>query len=205
MKENYINYIPLKVYRRLRWERGQYMAYRRTMKHYGKEYARMCYAAEKAIFQDRPTNEILNLLKIRDDYILRNLEQKCASVIQKASEYSEKSGTQHNVDEPIWIFWWTGEENAPEIVKACIQSVRRNANRHKVVLLSKANICDYIALPEYIEQKHNKGIIGHAHYSDMVRLTLLSKYGGLWIDATVFISQPLPNMLFDKTFYGYRL
>lgn len=89
------------------------------------------------------------------------------------------------VDEPIWVFWWTGEETAPEIVKACIKSIRRNANGHRVIFLSKDNLHDYVTLPDFIEKKHNDGNIGHAHYSDIVRISLLAEYGGVWIDSTV--------------------
>ena len=201
MKENIINYVPLKIYRRLRWEKEQSKKYKQTKSVFGEEYAQLCYAAEKAIYQDHPVNEVLTLLKQRDDYILRKIEQTCARVIQKSETYSGKPVMQRDVDEPIWVFWWDGEENAPEIVKACIRSIRRNTNGHRVVFLSRENMGDYVDLPEYIERKHENGIIGHAHYADMVRLALLAKYGGVWIDATVFVSQPLPEELFKEEFY----
>lgn len=200
MKENFINYIPLKVYRRLRWEREQKKAYTRITAQYGREYAQMCYQAERAIYLGRPTDEILNLQKKRDSFILENIKQQCATVLQKAGQYQTEN-VPRNPNEPVWVFWWTGEENAPEIVKACIRSIRRNANGHRVIVIDKSNVLKYIQLPDYIEEKHNSGKIGHAHYSDMVRLSLLSQYGGVWIDATVFISQPLPEFLFEKEFY----
>ncbi len=201
MKENIINYIPLKIYRCLRWEKKQHKVYKRTTAYHGEAYAQMCYDAEKAIFQKKPKDEILALLKKRDVYILQNIEQKCECVIRNAASYQVREEHPRSGNEPIWVFWWTGEETAPDIVKACIRSIRRNANGHKVVFLSKQNIHEYVALPPYIEEKHDKGIIGHAHYSDMIRLSLLNEYGGVWIDATVFISQPLPDALFEEKFY----
>ena len=54
------------------------------------------------------------------------------------------------------------------------------------VVLDKTNISDYVRLPEYIEKKWKAGIIGNAQYSDLVRNELLIKYGGYWIDSTVF-------------------
>lgn len=201
MKENFINYIPLKIYRRLRWENGQRRVYRHTAKHHGKEYAQMCYAAEKAIYQKRPMQEIHALLKKRDDYILREIEQKCESVIKNAEGYQKNAKKPRSVDEPVWVFWWTGEENAPEIVKACIRSIRRNANKHRVIVIDRSNISEYVRLPEYIDEKHNQGKISHAAYADILRITLLAEYGGVWIDATVFLSQPLPDVLFKDTFY----
>lgn len=40
----------------------------------------------------------------------------------------------------IWMCWWQGEENAPEIVRACIDSVRRNAGGHEVVVITDENL-----------------------------------------------------------------
>lgn len=200
MKENFINYIPLKVYRRLRWECEQKKNYTHIMASYGKEYAQMCYQVEKAIYLRHPTDEILHLQKKRDNFILENIKRQCEAVLQRAEQYQMES-VLRNADEPIWVFWWTGEDDAPEIVKICIRSIRCNANGHRVIVIDKNNIQKYVHLPDYIEEKHNNGKIGHAHYSDMVRLSLLSQYGGVWIDATVFVSQPLPEFLFEKEFY----
>lgn len=201
MKENFINYIPLKAYRYMRWKRAQDKIYRRTASHYGNHYAKLCYDAEKAIFLHRPVEETLAILKKRDDFILAHVETKCANVIKQASSYPTSSGAVQDSDRPIWVFWWTGEEDAPEIVKACIKSIRRNANKHDVIFLSRDNVFNYVEIPEWINQKHAHGEIGHAHYSDMIRLSLLAKYGGVWIDATVFLSQPLPENLFSADFY----
>lgn len=201
MKENFITRIPLRIYRRLRWERGQQRTYARTKKHYGREYAQLCYQAEKAIYLGRPVNEILERLKKRDAFIIRSIEQQCSAVLQNAGQYQADCDMRRSPDEPVWVFWWSGEAEAPEIVKACIRSIRRNANGHKVVVIDRNNLSEYVKLPDYIEEKHNSGKIGHAHYSDMIRLSLLAQYGGVWIDATVFISQPLPDILFESTFY----
>ena len=39
----------------------------------------------------------------------------------------------------IWMCWWQGEENAPEIVRACIDSVRRNAGEHEVIVITDSH------------------------------------------------------------------
>lgn len=40
--------------------------------------------------------------------------------------------------------------------------------------------------PKYIEEKWKRGVITHTHMTDLLRLELLIRYGGTWIDATVF-------------------
>ena len=47
------------------------------------------------------------------------------------------------VDEPIWLFWNTGLDKAPEIVRTCYQSIKKYAGR-QVVLLTENNVQNYI-------------------------------------------------------------
>ncbi len=87
----------------------------------------------------------------------------------------------------IWTMWLQGEENAPDIVKACWNSVRKHLpNDYELIVLNKKNLPLYINLPDEIEERYLKGKIKMAHYSDLVRLKLLIEYGGYWIDSTVF-------------------
>ncbi|WP_187344587.1 capsular polysaccharide synthesis protein [Lactiplantibacillus plantarum] len=37
--------------------------------------------------------------------------------------------------QPIWVFWYQGEEQMPKLVSACLKSVRNNANGHEVILI----------------------------------------------------------------------
>jgi len=43
-----------------------------------------------------------------------------------------------------------------------------------------------VELPGYIVEKWEKGRIPAAMFSDLLRVELLIKYGGTWIDSTVF-------------------
>ena len=87
--------------------------------------------------------------------------------------------------------WYQGIENAPPIVKACIKSIIINAAKHPVIIINKNNLKKYLELPSYIMKKYNKNLIGIAHLSDIIRMGLLSKHGGYWIDSTYFITTPL--------------
>lgn len=111
------------------------------------------------------------------------------------------SGQDH-LRECIWVLWLQGEENAPQLVKKCISSIRKHANGHPVILLTADNITEYVHFPEYIQKKYAKGIITNQNYSDLIRFYLLSHYGGLWCDATIFITAPLPQEIFLYDFYS---
>lgn len=90
----------------------------------------------------------------------------------------------------IWVFWWQGKENMPEIVNLCYESLVRNMSEN-VVLVTKENFKEYTDIPEYILEKVNKSQISLTHFSDIMRFNLLKNNGGLWVDATVFWTNPL--------------
>lgn len=107
-----------------------------------------------------------------------------------------------NMNNVIWVFWLQGKENMPDIVKCCYEQLLRMSGHWNVVLLDKNNYKKYIDIPSYIEEKHEKGIISNTHFSDILRFGLLAKYGGWWIDATVY-----PTHCFDDIvapFYSIR-
>lgn len=98
------------------------------------------------------------------------------------------------IEEPyIWVFWGQGEENMPPLVKACYRQLTHyNEN---INLVTIENVNKYIELPGIIFEKANAGKISWAHFSDIVRNTFLAKYGGLWLDATVWVRGEIP---FDR-------
>ncbi|MEE6635744.1 capsular polysaccharide synthesis protein [Limosilactobacillus pontis] len=86
----------------------------------------------------------------------------------------------------IWWCWLQGEDNIPELPKICLKSIREKIPDYKVIVVSLDNLDDYIELPEIIVTKFKAGWISGAQFSDVVRLALLAKYGGIWIDSTVY-------------------
>ena len=95
---------------------------------------------------------------------------------------SDKQGKRAKI---IWVCWFQGLEQAPELIKCCINSMKEKFKGYEVVILTEENIKDYTHFPEYIYEKRAKGYISHAHYSDLIRVELLCQHGGIWIDATV--------------------
>ncbi|MCL2066582.1 MAG: capsular polysaccharide synthesis protein [Treponema sp.] len=98
----------------------------------------------------------------------------------------------------LWVFWWDGCDSMPDIVKMCFKSIVQHAGRHPVKLITNKNIHDFISIPEYIMEKVNSGIITVTHFSDIIRSALLYEYGGIWLDATVFVTQDIcfDNLVF---------
>ena len=107
-------------------------------------------------------------------------------------------------DEPERAFtiWFQGEENAPELVKACFRSMRRNLTQELVVIDEKS-IFSWISLPDYIIDKWRKGLISHTHFSDICRVELLYEHGGLWLDSTNYMTSPVPEYIMNEDFFVY--
>lgn len=133
--------------------------------------------------------------------ILDYLEPLFLDVLDSESNLDR---VQDNISDecPIWVLWWQGLENAPVIVQRCVESIQKNAGKHPFHLLSKDNLSEYIQLPDFIKQKVDSGAITLTHLSDIIRMALLAKYGGFWIDSTVYVTKPI--MGYDLPFYSIR-
>lgn len=111
------------------------------------------------------------------------------------------------MSQPIFLYWHQGWEEAPHLVKKCAESwVRHHENTDWTVhLLDHHNVQDWLApCPEEdrnglhhflirYEQKENVG--GLNNHANLLRLTLLDHYGGVWTDATTLCFQSLDTWL----------
>jgi hypothetical protein len=104
-------------------------------------------------------------------------------------------------DCPIWVCWWQGYDNAPSIVKSCINSICRNAGEHPVIVVTEKNFAEYVSIPEFIINKLNSGLISKTHFSDILRASLLAQNGGVWIDSTCYMLNPFPDYIYEKSYY----
>ena len=113
-----------------------------------------------------------------------------------------KKGT-NKFSNKVWWCWLQGEENAPELQKECLKSLRRHLKDREIIVVTNDNLYNYIEMPQYIKEKYEKGIISNTHFSDLLRLQLLIKYGGTWIDSTAYCTR-YDKLLFDKPLFVYK-
>lgn len=88
----------------------------------------------------------------------------------------------------VWVCWFQGIENAPSIVQHCLKSLEENLVEKEIILITEKNYREYVKFPDIIQEKIDTGVIPPAQKSDLIRLELLIKYGGTWIDSTVYCS-----------------
>jgi len=97
----------------------------------------------------------------------------------------------------IFMFWDEGLENSPYVVKRCERSWVEKNPSYNFIFLDKQNVKKYIDL-EWL--RSSKVPITKQAFSDILRITLLKKYGGIWVDATCYCNKPLNSWLHKHCF-----
>lgn len=137
--------------------------------------------------------------KATTDTVMRYL-QMYAPAVGAMKPKSKPSGSD---EELVFTLWLQGEESAPPIVKACIRSMRRHL-KQKLVVLDEKTLSDWISLPEDIVRKWTEGKMCTANFSDICRLELLYRYGGIWMDATDYMTAPIPEYVLNSDFFVFK-
>lgn len=105
----------------------------------------------------------------------------------------------------VWVCWLQGLEQAPALVQQCYRSLQKNLPDREIILLTEENYRDYITFPTHIQEKIDNGTITRTHMSDLLRLELLIRYGGTWIDATVFCSgSKIPEYMLNSDLFVFQ-
>lgn len=138
--------------------------------------------------------------KIRQYYTLNFLENFAIDkgLFSKDYKYDD---LEEVINPPIFIMWYQGEENLPEVIKLCIQSIKKRIKNREIFIVSRDNMKNYVDLPDYIYSHVDSGKITKTFFSDITRAALLYKHGGTWADAAIFLSNDIPEEYFNKIFY----
>lgn len=104
-------------------------------------------------------------------------------------------------DKPvIWQYWGQGvkESELPEVVKICFDSVDKFAGDYKVIRLCDETISEYLDMPQWVVDKVQDGTMRRVFFSDLLRVALLSAYGGVWLDATILMTGSVPLYMSNR-------
>lgn len=100
----------------------------------------------------------------------------------------------------IFNLWFQGFSDVPPIVRICTNRAGRLGLRQ--VLLDDANV-ETLGIDEVMVRKHKEGKISMQTWSDIIRTYLLSHRGGVWADASLYVSK-LPEDALAQPFYSCR-
>jgi len=95
----------------------------------------------------------------------------------------------------IWGYWAQGHDHMPEFFKMCVDTWRNHNPGWDVRVLSRA------ALPDFLSEADLPNRFQHLFSpqtaSDCVRLALLARYGGVWLDVNVLLRVSLDELCWD--------
>jgi tetratricopeptide (TPR) repeat protein len=112
-------------------------------------------------------------------------------VAQHLDEITERAAADLTVEDRnvIYSYWAQGFDDVPDVVRLCHRRLHEQSSV-EVVDLDEAAMSKLIKLPGDVDRG-----VHPTHRSDLLRLELLSRYGGTWIDATCLVNgDPGPRL-----------
>ena len=106
----------------------------------------------------------------------------------------------------IWQYWGQGLETSqlPDLVKLCFASVDQYCGDYQIIRLDEDTVRDYLDLPDFVWQKKSNSQFKPAFFADLIRLALLDVYGGVWIDATILLTAPIPAKILEQDVFMFH-
>jgi hypothetical protein len=111
----------------------------------------------------------------------------------------EKFDVSHTIPAQIWTYWNSDTITSP-VVLDCIQTWRQHNPGYTINVLGPTRATQLLGFnPKELRMND-----GPTRESDIVRSNILQRYGGVWIDATIYMTAPL---IFkgQYEFYGYKI
>ena len=106
-----------------------------------------------------------------------------------------------DIRKTIWFLWYQGETDMPEVVRMSLASWRQHNPDWELILLTDANLADYMDGKSLLGDRWST--IPRAAKSDLIRVHLLAKQGGVWVDASTVCNRPLNDWLPEKLVSGF--
>lgn len=143
-------------------------------------------------------------LEILSELIEKKIENKLKKKYKCIVDNANKEFPQNINNKIVWVCWLQGIENAPALVKMNLKRLYKYFPDYTICIITSKNYKEFTELPEFIIQKYQAGIISHTHFSDILRTNLLSRNGGIWVDATVYATGFLPFDIAKAPFFLFR-
>jgi len=105
---------------------------------------------------------------------------------------SKQEKSSYVMPKIIWTFWDNPE--LPTLINLIKENNDMKLKGWEIIYLNELNIDKYISKDKYPD---NFNTLGIQHKADWIRLYLLSKYGGTWLDASIIIND---NKALDKLY-----
>lgn len=117
-------------------------------------------------------------------WLLRNSRLQAVPTAQEVVLGDARVKATQAIPRTIWTYWHS--PNPPYVVQRCIAGWQRLNPDYQVHVLHPGNLSEFLPhVPESL------GRLNIAKQTDWIRLALLHRYGGMWLDASIIVAQPL--------------
>lgn len=99
---------------------------------------------------------------------------------------SDKKVPIEQIPRIIWAYWH--DDTPPLLVQRCIANWRALNPDYELRLLHPLNIAEHLDPDEFLS---NYASLAEFRKADWLRLAVLRRYGGIWLDASLFLTRSL--------------
>lgn len=107
---------------------------------------------------------------------------------------AERSRPPQRPQRRAFVYWAQGWDDVPAVVAACQAQIRSRHDSSEIEFVDDASLARWVEIPPEVRQKLAQR---RAHLSDVIRLELLSRHGGVWLDATCYPTRNVLDALDD--------
>lgn len=122
-------------------------------------------------------------LKFSFVFDIRNIASSAKNKLNPLVKKNNVANDKAELPKLIWVFW---NKNPPSSVLYSIDLIRDMNPGWEVIFIDTESVSKYLDVDYEMES-----ISTPHHFSDLLRLDLLYKYGGVWIDASVLVLKNL--------------
>lgn len=199
----YVDHVPVHVYRKEDFKAGE-----KFLLTLAEDYI---YDVSNKLEQDgfhaiMITKRLLNRELVTYNYMYNDVYHMMADFTNSFPDNST------GLNEPVygekkyaWSCWWQGMDEAPDLIKACINSLKRYLpDEVELIIITRDNYRDYVDFPQWLIDKVEDGRITLTTFSDVIRASLLYKYGGIWMDSTILLTETIPVDFWNYDIFTIR-
>lgn len=124
---------------------------------------------------------LLSLYHLVNRPCIQHGRTTCAMV-----KHARSRSKQKPIPKLIWSYWH--EEDQPLLVKKCIDNWRRYNKDYTINILHSGNLAKFI-IKDQLPGDFSK--LKEFRKADWLRVALLRTYGGIWLDASTFLTRSL--------------
>lgn len=125
-------------------------------------------------------------------------------IVRNTTNANSTEGFQSDpspIPKKIWTYW-DSKDTIPEVLNTCVESWRKYNPDYEITVVHKDTLDEYVEIPDKLKT-HPNFTDTRARFSDLVRLFLVEKHGGIWMDMSCIMYQSLDEWMPKTEFFCF--